>query len=327
MIRVRAPARLHFGLLSLPAEDETHWPDRLGSLTLPARRFGGVGLMIDEPALTLTVEPAANWSASGPLAERALAFAKQFRRHFPSVLPHRLLIESAPPEHCGFGTGTQLGLTVACALAESSGLALRNPVDLAQSVDRGQRSALGIHGFAHGGFLVEGGKRTPDAVSPLLARVPFPEEWRVVVAVADSDAGRHGAEERAAFRRLLDEGCPQDTDALCRLVLLGLLPALLERDLAGFGECLHDFNARAGAAFASVQGGTYASPQVAELVAFVRQLGVRGVGQSSWGPAVFAVVADKERASDLLDRVRRQFGGSAALSFVTRGVNMGAELT
>ncbi len=327
MIRVRAPARLHFGLLSLPAEDETHWPDLQGALTLPVRRFGGVGLMIDEPALSLTVEPAASWSASGPLAERTLALAKQFQRHFPSVLPHRSLIESAPPEHCGFGTGTQLGLAVARALAKSSGLAPSNPVDLARSVDRGQRSALGIHGFAQGGFLVEGGKRTPDAVSPLLVRVPFPDEWRVVIVVADTETGRHGSEERAAFRHLLHEGCAQDTDALCRLVLLGMLPALLERDLAAFGECLHDFNARAGAAFASVQGGTYASSQVAELVAFIRGMGVRGVGQSSWGPAVFAVVEDEERAADLLDHVRRQIGGSAALSFVTRGANMGAELT
>jgi beta-RFAP synthase len=320
MIHVRAPARLHFGLLSLPGEGETHWPDRHGALTLPVRLFGGVGLMIDEPALSLTVEPASNWSASGPLAERALAFARQFQRHFPSVLPHRLRIESAPPEHCGFGTGTQLGLAVARALAESSGLALSNPVDLARCVDRGERSALGIHGFAHGGFLVEGGKREPDAISPLLARVPFPEEWRIVLAIADADPGWHGAEERSAFSQLLHEGCRQDTDALCRLVLLGMLPALIERDLDTFGECLHDFNARAGAAFALVQGGAYASPRVAEVVAFIRQLGVRGVGQSSWGPAVFAIVENEARAVNIIERVRRQVAGCGA-SFVTRGWN------
>ncbi len=284
--------------------------------------------MIDEPALSLRVEPAANWSASGPLAERTLAFAQQFQRHFPSVLPHRLSIDSAPPEHCGFGTGTQLGLTVARALAKSSGLALDNPVDLAHSVDRGQRSALGIHGFAHGGFLVEGGKRTANAVSPLLARVPFPEEWRVVVVVPDTDAGRHGAEESAAFSRLLHEGCRQDTDAMCRLVLLGMLPALMERDLESFGECLYDFNARAGVAFASVQGGTYASAQVAELVAFLRQLGTRGVGQSSWGPGVFAIVEDEDRAAGIVERVRRQFGVSAgAVVCDARRLTWGQSLT
>ena len=36
MIRVRAAARLHFGLLSLPAAGAGHWPDLAGDL--PKRR-------------------------------------------------------------------------------------------------------------------------------------------------------------------------------------------------------------------------------------------------------------------------------------------------
>ena len=83
---------------------------------------------------------------------------------------------------------------------------------------------------------------------------------------------------------------------LCRLVLLGMLPALAEHDLEAFGEALYDFNCRAGEPFAPVQGGVYAGPRIAEVVAFVRQQGVRGVGQSSWGPTVFAVTEDEAGA-------------------------------
>ena len=53
MIRVQAPSRLHFGLLSLPAGP--CWPNRHGQQVVPARRFGGVGLMVQAPGLRLTV--------------------------------------------------------------------------------------------------------------------------------------------------------------------------------------------------------------------------------------------------------------------------------
>jgi beta-RFAP synthase len=327
MIRVAAPARLHFGLLSLPADGEEFWPDRHGHPVLPVRRFGGAGLMVEAPALALRVEPASDWSAEGPLAGRALAFARRFALTVAggALVPHRVVIESAPPEHCGFGTGTQLGLAVAKALAVATGGPDLDAVELAARAGRGLRSALGVHGFAGGGFLVEAGKRADRGVSPLLARVPFPAAWRVVVAVPPSEPGCHGEPEREAFRRLLDRpDTAGATNALCRLVLLGMLPALLEQDLDGFGEALHDFNARVGETFAPVQGGTYANRRVAEVVALLRQLGVRGVGQSSWGPAVFAVVRDAEHAEALAAQLRHEAALADAQVFVTRGDNRGA---
>src|SRR5260370_28354737 len=73
-VHVRAPGRLHFGLLALPhAVYATHWPDVSGRLTIPRRTFGGVGLMIEQPGVELTVRRAAAWSARGPQADRVLA--------------------------------------------------------------------------------------------------------------------------------------------------------------------------------------------------------------------------------------------------------------
>jgi beta-RFAP synthase len=173
--------------------------------------------------------------------------------------------------------------------------------ELARRVQRGARSALGVHGFAHGGFLVEGGKLAGAELSPLVARMAFPAAWRVVLVVPRRRTGLHGAGEQAAFAGL---ACPEaTTDALCRLVLLGMLPALAERDLTLFGEALFDFNARAGEVFATAQGGIYASRAVEELIGFIRRQGVPGVGQTSWGPSVFAV-ADEERALHLAGRLR-----------------------
>jgi beta-RFAP synthase len=325
MIRVRAASRLHFGLFSLPAEGAPPlWPNSVGEAVLQARRFGGVGLMVEAPGLEVTAAPAADWAAAGPLAERALAFAREFARTLVAPRPHRLVIERAPPEHAGLGSGTQLGLAVARALAAVHGLYL-DAVELARRVGRGKRSALGVHGFQSGGFLVEAGKRGGEGVAPLAVRLEFPAEWRVVLVLPAWGAGLHGAGEVAALQRLLAQGWPlAQTDALCRLALLGMVPALAEGDLPAFGEALYDFNRRVGEAFRSVQGGTYAHPRTAEVVAFVRRQGNLGVGQSSWGPGVFAVVGDEERALALVRRLREHFGLSTGEAFATTAANHGA---
>ena len=64
----------------------------------------------------------------------------------------------------------------------------------------------------------------------------------------------------------------------------------------------------------------------AELIAFVRQQGIRGVGQSSWGPAVYAVVEDDDRGADLVRRIRKHFQFTAGEVWVTRARNRGATL-
>jgi beta-ribofuranosylaminobenzene 5'-phosphate synthase len=331
MIRVRTASRLHFGLLSLGFAGPGRagrWPDRRGEPVLPARGFGSAGLMVQAPGVCVTASPAPDWSAHGPLAERALAFARRFVQ---GILPHpippqRLAIDHAAPEHLGLGTGTQLALAVARALALAGGVPHFDAPDLARLMGRGLRSALGVHGFIHGGFLVDGGKGEADALAPLVARLAFPADWRVVLALPTWGPGLHGLPEREAFQQLAArQPALADTDALCRLVLLGMLPALQEQDLAAFGEALFDFNARVGAAFARVQGGPYAGPRVAELVAWLRE-SCPGVGQSSWGPGVFAVVGDGDRASHLAERLRLRFGLGPEQVLVTAACNHGATI-
>jgi beta-RFAP synthase len=321
MVRVQTASRLHFGVLSLSGAGPA------------GRRFGGVGLMVRRPGLCVRVDAAPAWSATGPLAERALAFAHRFaqavrQEGVADPAPRHLVVETAAPEHAGLGTGTQLGLAVGRALAASWGLA-GDVAELARRVGRGRRSALGAHGFALGGFLVEAGKGGDDWLAPLVARLPFPESWRVLLVLPAGEglgvAGLHGAGEAEAFARLaaLPAG-PERSGALCRLVLLGLLPGVAEHDLGAFGEALYEFNVRVGEAFAAVQGGVYAGPRVAEVVAFVRGQGVRGVGQSSWGPTVFAVVADEEQAAHLAGRVRDRFALGPEEVLVTAACNHGA---
>jgi beta-RFAP synthase len=318
VIAVRTASRLHFGLLNVSASPADVIP--------PLRRFGGAGLMIDKPGLELTCTAAAEWSAQGPLAERLLEFARRFSRSVAEELPdveqtpQHWTVRRAAPEHAGLGTGTQLGLATAWALSEAWGIRLDAP-QLACWVGRGARSALGVHGFAQGGFLVDAGKRDDASVAPLVARLPFPADWRMVLLRPVGAVGLHGPAEKEAFAAL--DAAPARTEALCRLLLLGLMPALVEHDLPAFGAALYEFNRRVGEAFASVQGGTYASAPVAGLTALLRELGCRGVGQSSWGPTVFAVVGGAEEGEELARALCKRTGAAVEI-VVSSARNLGA---
>ncbi|MBL8792332.1 MAG: beta-RFAP synthase [Planctomycetia bacterium] len=324
MICVEAVSRLHFGLFTLGGA--THWPGCDGVASVPARRFGGVGLMVQQPGLRIRMQPADEWSAEGPLADRALSYACRLADGLlgRTLPPQKIILEHCAAEHAGLGTGTQLALAVALAVMSSAGIPWTESFALtcASLLGRGTRSALGIYGFLQGGFLVEAGKADDEAISPLVFCNDFPADWRIVLIQLPA-TGLHGSAERQAFAQLQALPIPPAaTDTLARLALLGMIPALLDRDLPAFGEALYDFNRRVGELFAPVQGGPYAHPAAAEVVAFLRSRGVHGVGQSSWGPTLFAVI-EEARAEQLAEEIRRRLDVSV---IVTDAANDGALL-
>jgi len=322
MIHVHVSARLHFGLLNIGAVHS--WNNIDGAPLLAGRNFGGVGMMIDKPGIEVRVQSAGNWSASGPMAERALDFAHRLVSTVPDIVPQHIQIVTEVIPHVGLGTGTQLALAVAKAVAVSTGHGDWSSHELAWRVGRGERSAVGIHGFDCGGLIVEAGKRVGGVVSPLVARLEIPSEWRVLLVLPRAPAGRSGNPERKAFEQLSPHLKSHEVESLSRLVLLGMLPALAERDCQAFGEAVYDFNARVGELFTPVQGGRYASPLVGELVRFCRSRGVTGVGQSSWGPTIFAVVPDEQCAAQLNAELTRAYEADLSQTFVCSACNRGA---
>lgn len=323
MIETRTPARLHFGLLAINRG--------------PGRQFGGAGLMIRRPEVVLRVRHAESWSAEGPLADRALDFGKRFTDRaveagmLAQARPARIEVARVPRPHTGLGSGTQVAMAVASALTALHGIDNASPETLAVLVGRGKRSAIGVHGFARGGFLVDGGKRRDalqsPALSPLLLRLDFPEPWRFVLIRPRRLEGLAGERETAAFGEMPD--VPDAvTDAMCRLVLLGLVPAILEKDLPALGEALYELQRLAGGCFASAQGGIYADPSLEDIVDFARAWNggeIRGVGQSSWGPTLYALAPDEDTANRLATDIERRFGLSLPGEvIVTQADNRGA---
>jgi beta-ribofuranosylaminobenzene 5'-phosphate synthase len=90
-------------------------------------------------------------------------------------------------------------------------------------------------------------------------------------------------------------------------VLLRLLPALVEGDFPGFGAALTEIQDINGRWFASAQGGSYAPGASAALVRALTSWGATGVGQSSWGPAVYALAPDPDASAALAHRLEADF--------------------
>jgi beta-RFAP synthase len=313
-IRIRTPSRLHFGLLAWGAQ--------------ATRQFGGVGLMIESPTIDLTAAAAPTWIASGPLASRVEQIVDGLRRQTNelgmSPPPCRIEIERAPAEHVGLGVGTQLSLAVARAVLSLAGECEVTVELLARLTERGGRSGIGLHGFQHGGLIVDGGRRRDSDIPPLLARVPFPEDWRILMVQVPGERGLHGPEERRAFASL-PSIAESVTDSLCRLVLLDILPAVIERDLAAFGAALSDLQTRVGACFAPAQGGIYMTARAASIVEQLKRLGFSGVGQSSWGPTLYAFSTQPEdEINARVDRFCQHFGLDRSSIFWTKAANSGA---
>ena len=183
---------------------------------------------------------------------------------------------------------------------------------LVRAVGRAQRSAIGTWTFAGGGLVVEGGRRREtDGIAPLLARLPFPPNWRCVVAVPDSSPGISGTAEAAALAQLPSPP-ERDVERVAHLVLMSLLPSLADADLATFGAALSAIQAITGRWFAPVQGGTFAPGPSEELVRRMAEWGALGVGQSSWGPAVYGIVDGEDASLRLAGLVRALLSKSSA---------------
>jgi beta-ribofuranosylaminobenzene 5'-phosphate synthase len=307
-VRVEAPARLHMGML-----------DASGA---GARRFGGLGVAVDRPAVVVEASPSDELTVEGAEVERALAVAERCRAALGLTTGARVRVLEAIPSHVGLGSGTKLALAVTAALSALAGRS-PEPAAMARMAGRSARSAVGLWTFALGGLVVEGGRRPGAAEpAPLLMRHAMPDEWRCVLAISAAEPGLSGGAEEAAFADLRPD--PDRSALIAQLVLTALLPALVERDLLEFGAALSRVQRLVGDAFAPAQGGTF-HPRAGALVEAMLRLGAAGAGQSSWGPAVYGVVGSEHEGQELARRLEPELGPGGRAD-VVRFDNRGARV-
>lgn len=336
-VRITTGARLHFGLLDIAAP------------------FGGCGVMIDAPQTIVTACEASEFSftaaASNPEycvrdhdaddhQQRATAIAQRIADasgaagNLPPV--HVEVLETAP-SHTGLGSGTQLSLAIAEAILRVSPIAPSPEFDVdlggipsqaselwLRAADRGKRSAVGTHGYLAGGFIAEG--LTPtlghQPLNTLDMHLEMPAAWRVAILLptappADAVA-ISGDNEQAKFDAL-GAVAVDDRAALAEILTSRIAPAIRDTDFAAFCAATEQYNRQSGELFAAVQGGAYNGDATTHLISQIRTAGFTGVGQSSWGPGVFAWHPDEASATQF----QRRWSRSGRSVFIARAQSTG----
>lgn len=288
VFEITAPARLHFGLLSFGDSSR--------------RQFGGAGVMLDRPNLRVRFEPQSEWKFVGPSADRVQELTNRIITRLSSLgralQPQRIEVLDAPRGHVGFGSGTQLGLTIAAGLLHSQDLPVEGLEQLMLLAGRGLRSSVGSYGFLHGGLIVEAGKFPGETLAPLVVQVTLPSAWRVLLVIPRASQGLSGSPEKEAFAKL--PSVPLATsDRLAAELSLELIPAARSADFKRFAASITRYGELAGSCFATIQHGSYANARVAAIVQALQEQGTAGVGQSSWGPLVFAWAESSCAAEEL----------------------------
>ncbi|CAI50556.1 GHMP family kinase (homolog to beta-ribofuranosylaminobenzene 5'-phosphate synthase) [Natronomonas pharaonis DSM 2160] len=288
-VRVETGGRVHIGFQNLSLAHE--------------RLYGGVGLAIDEPRAVVEAEPASTVECDDAVvatyAERACSEL--------GVNGARVEVCERLPRHVGLGSGTQLALATLTAVARAHDVAL-TVRKRAPALGRGGRSGVGVATFEAGGFVVDAGHPTerfttdPPAagswtVPEVVARRRVPDDWRLLLVLPDAAPGRSGDDEDESIRAVVEDADPGVADELAGVLVRRLLPAVAEGRLDAFGDAVGAFGRLNGAWYADQQGGVYRPPAGRIIDRLSDCPAVRGLGQSSWGPAVYGVT-DASMAAD-----------------------------
>jgi beta-RFAP synthase len=296
-LALHAPGRLHLGFL-----------DPSGSR---GRRFGSIGLVIEGFETEVELSPAlvdrvtADTAEGDAQIERASACLRALRERTGRRGALHLRLLRVLPAHAGLGSGTQLALAIGRAFARWHGLEVDTPT-LAHWLGRGMRSGIGIHGFDRGGLLVDGGPAADGRPAPLLSRLTLPEDWRIVVVQDERERGLAGHDEANAMATLAPMSAAHAAE-ICHEVLMRVLPGAANAEFDSFAQGVSRVQQLLGEHYAPAQNGrAYTSAAVGRLMQWIGTSAMQpaAIGQSSWGPTGFAIVASPSRAEALVGAAR-----------------------
>jgi beta-ribofuranosylaminobenzene 5'-phosphate synthase len=314
-IDISTGSRLHFGLIC--AKHAAPW------------RFGGIGVMLRQPAWRLSVNSIAAGSdkieATGNIVERILEFLTRIRSH-QNVKPLRITVRQSVAFHTGLGSGTQLGLALSAAIEVLTHRRLQeDPFHLAQLANRAIRSAIGTIGFARGGFLVDHGESHGDSLHRQVDRIAVPDEWRFVLVHPVHSQGLSGEKEQAFFGTRVHMPLAL-IEGLVQQVLEQIVPAIRHGNFEQFATALENYGQTVGTFYAAEQGGVFAHPVMAQLVARLQANGVSGMAQSSWGPLVAITASSQDHAEEILRLIPNTIDGHQLNISISEPLNAGATI-
>lgn len=304
-IVIETPARLHFGLVNPFNRDH--------------RLYLSVGVAIDRPRTLTSVYLGEKFSIEGCRSDEAHRRLERFiEKH--DIKHGRVIVEQCIPKHVGLGSTTQLLLSIVHGLMIANNINL-NLVEVAKDIGLGRISGVGTYAYIYGGLIIDSGKTDPTDFPGLLMRIEVPENWRFVIVIP---RGR-GLDDEVEIR-LFQEGKKVSEQLIwfaSHVLFTELVPSLIERRFDKFSHALARFQETVGKMFSEYQGGVFASYSQ-RAVELLKSLGILGVGQSSWGPAIYGLVDSHEKAVEVSSKITRDLEGATVI--IARPQNTGAKV-
>jgi beta-ribofuranosylaminobenzene 5'-phosphate synthase len=285
---------------------------------------GSVGIALDKPVISITAEKSDVIEVTGS-SEHAQRMKKSAAALLPESAGIHIDIKNDYPSHIGMGSGTQAALAAGMAVNRLCDLGL-SVKEIAEKVSRGGTSGIGVAAFEKGGFILDGGHKfsekkafLPSAASklppaPIILRKDFPD-WPILIAIPWQKGASMKKEEN-----IFQTECPvplREVEKLSHIILMQLLPALFEEDMAVFGSSI---NAIQELGFKKKE--VALAPISNVLMKILREEGAYGAGMSSFGPTVYAI----GEAPEELKKISMEFLGNKGQVFITKARNEGAKI-
>ncbi|MGA9140008.1 MAG: beta-ribofuranosylaminobenzene 5'-phosphate synthase [Methanocella sp.] len=295
-VKISTPSRLHFGLI-----------DFNGGL---GRIDGGAGVAISSPRNVLSACSSDTFRVNGPNPALIKDIASKICDKLGKPLPDlEITVEEEICNHAGFGSKTQISLSLAYAICREYGITYASIDELARLVSRGGTSGIGVRAFDRGGFILDCGhsfgkgkdkdsclpsSASKAKLSPQVMRCDVPENWRFVLVTPLNYEGSHGKSEVDIFQSNFPVNAAE-VDRICRIVLMQMLPGILEKDIATFGTAINSIQTLG---FKNVEIQLKA-PLVPNMLAIMNSNGSYGSGMSSFGPTVFGLTDSDRKAEQI----------------------------
>ncbi len=290
-MEIETSARLHFSLIDLNGSS--------------GRIDGGLGLTLEEPSLIIQcTENNSDTRITGKNfnQKHALEYThkikeanEKMQKYLGINKNYTFNIKEIYPIHQGLGLGTQLLLSIAKLVASMNEVDL-STAKLAQIIERGGTSGIGVESFNSGGFIIDGGHKInikkdflPSSASkvappPVIARYDFPDDWKIILVRPNIDKTISGKKEVNIFQDYSPISL-NDVEKISYLILMKLMPSLVEEDINSFGEAVNTIQ---HLGFKKIER-SLQSEKIKNIINCMQDNGIPCYGMSSFGPTCFGI--------------------------------------
>ncbi|MEM3832350.1 MAG: hypothetical protein QW128_01950 [Thermoprotei archaeon] len=298
--------------------------------------YGSIGMSLKEPSYMMSVDVHDSILIENDKSDRVLPICQQIVRLL-NIGGLKIRVFDEIPSHVGFGSTTQLKLALGVSASRLYNLRM-SVRDLAGLVGLGFASGIGIASFEDGGFIIDSGRFLSENkiippvtgsndIPKVISRIKIPTSWRFILATPLHKKGFSEDNERIIMMNPRPMP-PSISSEISRLILTGLIPAILWNNPKLFGKFLTKIQFMVGEYFKPIQGGIFCCEETEFIVKTLISLGAYGAGQSSWGPTAYGIIDNDQLAKRILNKLKHRLEKKDinAKIMITRPRNHGAKI-